>query len=312
MNIASGLNKDFQIVFASVNYAESIDIIKNEGYEVLIIPQNLDAKKEIELIKNYSILNKIKYCIIELVPNNSSYVMELSKFLKTMMVDFEGNIDVYSDILLCWDIDAADKKYTFFNNKTVKLLGSKFVPLNKDILKYKKKNQNKNINTITVTFGGSDPYNLTFKISNILNNLSSRYKINLITGPAFKQAGKLHKLITNKNIKIIESPKNIHEIFSKSDLAISNGGLTAFELCALNVPFIGISKIPWEAKRLKEMQNLDLCRFVYPNDNMQKLIEENLLELSNKKVRDKISINQKKFIDGNGAERISKEIMKRW
>lgn len=315
MNISGYLQKDYQLIFASKEEDNTIDFIKSRGYEAFSLPPDRKEEEEILLIKDFCRRYNIKYCITELVPQNPSYIQELSQFLKIMVVDFFGKITVCSDILLNWDINAGKKDYNFLNQDTIKMLGTKYLPLTKNILRYKKASHNPILKKITASFGGGDSHNLTFALFEILSKLKEGYEINFILGPNFKEADIFKEKIKqadNPYISYIFSPKKIYGLFSKSDLVICGGGLTSFELAALGVPFIGISKTSWEIDRLKEFASRGIGKFIEFNPELEDNLLHSLKELSDIDLRSKMGNKGRIFIDGQGASRIAKVIKSRW
>jgi spore coat polysaccharide biosynthesis protein SpsF len=312
MNIAELLKDKYELIFASKDYAEGVDFIKSKGYEVFSLAVNGTREEEIKQVKALCDKRKINYCIVELFPNDASYVKELSQFLKTLVIDFFGNIEIYSDILVCWDFDAKDLKYDFKNKETLKLLGPDYAPLNNDIMKSARKKNSAKIERVAISFGGSDPNDLSFALLDVISDLARQYDFTFILGPGFKKIGEFANKAEDKNIKFIQSPKNIHQLFAKSDLVISRGGLTSLELCALGVPFIGISKLEWEIIRLKKLASFGICRFIQANDQLKDSLLQALRRLSSLEVRNKMTKKGMKLVDGKGALRIANAIKTRW
>lgn len=311
MKIAEKMNDKYEFIFACRNYSEAIDFIKNKRFEVFALPLDLSIDDEIRRIKSLCKERYIKYCIVELVPNDEKYVKLLSEFLGTMMIDFFGDIKVYSDILLNWDLFTDGLKYKFVGN-TKKLLGPSNVPIDEKVRKLRKISWNKNIKNITVTFGGSDPNGLCFLVLKSVKDIENRYAFKFIIGPAFKDMEKFKKEISKRKIEYAISPSNIYEIFSKSDLVISNGGVTCFELCALGVPFIGISNMEWEIKRLRKLHELKACKHIIINNDLKKNILQNVEHLGTKHSRESMSKKQTHLVDGKGLNRIVNAIKDSW
>jgi len=311
INIAENLT-DYECIFASKDYPEAIDFIKSKQFEVIPLSSNWKKHTEIKFILKECIERNIKYCLIELNPNDPNYIKQLSDKLTTVMVDFDGNIPVHSDILLYWDIFEDKLKYSFKNRDTLKLIGSKYIPLKSGLQKLIKEKNSLLLRKITLSFGGSDPFNLTLNIAKFIVPLHLKYDFTIIAGPGYKYAIALKKCIKKTSIKLLHYPRNIHKIFSESDLVISAGGLTSFELVSLGVPFIGLSKLPWEIKRLNKLQTLGVCERVKVDSNLKKNLLNCINKLSTVEPRKKMSSAGKKLIDCNGAVRIAKSIRTRW
>jgi len=309
MNIARQMEDKYQFVFASKNYEQGIDFVKSQGYDVLVLPIDNGEREDLRIMKEYCDRHGIGFCIVQLVPNNPSFVKKLSKFVKTLMVDFDGGIEVASDILLCWDLDANKKNYKFSRPDTVSLLGPKYAPLKKDVIRYRKEGYGSKIERVAVTTGGSDPHNITFKLLGALERLDKAHRFNFILGPGFERFDEF-KDKASERFGHVRNPENPHEIFSESDLVISTGGLTCFELAALGAPFIGISNVPHEARRLKKLDSLGVCKFVSMGGDLGGKIARALESLSSKETREKMGERGKSLVDGRGAGRVAAEVGK--
>jgi len=312
INISEYLKDNFEFVFASKDYEEGINFIKKKGFKVLCLSVKNGKEEELKQIEDYCKIHKIKHCIIQVAPNDPNYVKEFSKFLKVMMVDFEENIKVYSDILLSWNLSSTDLKYNYINKNTLKLFGSKYAPLRNGIQIYQKKSQNKNLKNIAIVFGGTDVFNLSFILLDIISKIENMYNFTFILGPGFIKINSFKDKAKKIKCNIKISPMNIYEIFSESDLVISGGGLASFELANLGVPFIGISKVPWEIKRLKKMESLGICRFLAIDKNLSENVISLIKELKSLEKRTKMAENGKRIVDGKGSLRIAKAIKSRW
>jgi spore coat polysaccharide biosynthesis predicted glycosyltransferase SpsG len=161
-------------------------------------------------------------------------------------------------------------------------------------------------------FGGTDAFNLSFILLDAISKIENKHNFTFILGPGFAKTDSFKEKAGKVKCKVIISPKNIYEIFSESDLVISGGGLTAFELVGLDVPFIGISKVPWEIKRLKRMDSLGICRFIAVDKNLNGNVISMIEELSSQEKRMKMAESGKRLVDGKGCLRIAEAIKSRW
>ncbi len=116
------------------------------------------------------------------------------------------------------------------NKKNKVFTGLKYFLIRNEILKIKKIDQKKNL---AVTFGGSDPYNLTFKIYKILKKIKWNEKTIFYLGSSFSKDQKIklaneikkykHFYISNFDIKKIANSK----------LIISSFGTFSYEMAYL-------------------------------------------------------------------------------
>lgn len=96
---------------------------------------------------------------------------------------------------------------------------------------------------VLVTFGGTDPLDLSNRIIGIVNQIVDTMptvRFTLVLGPGYKGAVSVSD--SSEHIKVLSSVSNIHEIMANSDIAICSGGTTVYELACMGVPSIVIAQ----------------------------------------------------------------------
>lgn len=98
------------------------------------------------------------------------------------------------------------------------------------------------VKNILISFGGTDPNNITFEM---LSRLSAplqtlNIQLNVICGPGYTAAESLEPFERFPNVNIHHSIASMTEHMQLCDLAISSNGRTVYELCQMNIPTIVI------------------------------------------------------------------------
>ena len=131
------------------------------------------------------------------------------------------------------------------------LLGPQYLILDERFKTAKRKTKKLNdIFNVLITFGGSDPDGLTYKVLKALAKKKHKGIIfNVILGPGFIEYERIHSIISNfpSIIEIFNNPPGLLSFFLDCDLAICAGGRTLYELQTLKVPTIAIASIKHEA-----------------------------------------------------------------
>jgi len=92
-----------------------------------------------------------------------------------------------------------------------------------------------------LTFGGSDPYNLTSKTVEALGPLASRFsRVIVVTGGMFPHHDELNHVIGDCGIEVevFRNVSDMPNIMNRCDVAFTSGGITNWELGALGKPVI--------------------------------------------------------------------------
>ncbi len=231
INVAEYLGtKKEQFIFICNNDPESIKILseKKYPYETADL-ENYYSNWEKTIINKY----KITKWINDRLETNILHSENVKKNnVKLLTIDDLGSGAALADIHFALSPMTYNKKLDGRN--IVK--GIEYFILSKEIENYKRKR--KKIDKILVTLGGSDTYGATIKVVEILKKMGR--KATIITGPAFLHHSELQQ-ITNGEFIIKNKVPSLIKEFYEYDLAVTGGGITAYEANASGLPCIIIA-----------------------------------------------------------------------
>lgn len=302
--------KGKEIVFLINNSYNAIIHLKKLNFKFILLPKNLKISEEPIFLNEFLSSLQIKFIIIDMREFSEILSKKLKKYnFKILILDDAWCKNIYADILVNPTPILQYHKYKKINKNCKLFLGPKFWMIQKNFKKYIKPVSEikfKKKYNVVITMGGSDPYNITQKI---LESLKYVENINLIIlfGPFFEK-NKI-KEIKNiyTNLKFYHNPTNPLIIFKKSDIAISSGGNTLFELAMLGIPTICIPIIKHQIPYSEFFENLGFSINLGKwNTKKSVVLKENLIFiLKNIQIRKNMSKIGRKFSDGNGGFRIS-------
>jgi len=211
-------------------------------------------------------------------------------------------------IIIDWTI-GKDKTFISNKNNSVSyLFGAKYTPLRKEFWSTKPKNHSKILKNVLITFGGSDIYNMTPKIMNLIKTYFPTIKINVIIGKSFSNISEIISE-SNVNTKLIYYPNasKMKESMSTSDIAIGSGGQTLYELASVGIPTIAIILVD---NQIEDTEGWADKRFLfnvgwYNDKSLEKSIINSLEKLKNYELRVSMGNIGQLHIDGRGAKRIA-------
>lgn len=175
-------------------------------------------------------------------------------------------------------------------------------------LKFSKKNKPYGGINLIIHFGGTDEKKFNIKIINILSQLKNLQKVSIILGPALNyESIKINEIIRKNKlkIKIYRYPKKLNDIYNCHNLAITAGGNTMFNFCAINLKNISISTNNMEIKNCKKMKKMNLTNYY---DHYSNFNEKKFIKFFNKVILQKHIVKKKSLF--NGVNEISKIITK--
>ena len=316
LTLAQELKNNFdKIIFLtrkdSGDFTETI--MKNE-FEVIFIPTNNDS----DIIKNIVTTNSENknFLLIDHYDVDSNFESSLKNiFEKIFVIDDLANRKHDCDLLIDQNYyrDLNHRYKKLIQNDTITLLGSKYAIIRPEFRNINKKTIKKNsqIKKILVSFGGSDPTNECKKALDALCSIeNNQFEIVAIVGIYNNKFERLKKLYEkNSNIKIYRHVNDLSQLMLNSDLFIGAGGTTTWERFYMGLPSI-VTIISDDQKEsiefLSDMGhviNLGLAKNVTMKTYIQTLQKLNSDLIYN------MSLNNQKLVDGNGSNRIKRQII---
>ena len=285
----------------------AVKLIKDNGFNIIHITSILDyllnSQKiiyDLAIIDDYNIeerdINKFYNIARKII-----YIDDLAKFKEYNM-----------DLLINTSIEALNIDY---KGKAKKLLGSKYALLRDEFKHIKYKLPKPNVERIMITLGGGDENNITKCILDLFLDNYNDIEYNVVLGNSYKYKDFMIENYKDKNVNFHINTKNMAELMLNSDLVISAGGNTLYELCACGTPTIAViisdnqGKFVQGISRITGMDYINLFEnnLQAEKDNFVSIVERNIEDYSH---RIKISKRMFNLLDGEGSKRIVNEIIK--
>lgn len=302
---------------------EGIDRIKEDNFQVIDIKGNIEsgtynsiglkieAQRIIDILKVYN----IDLLLIDTYNVTQQFFLNLKSNVKILGYIDDLNKFVYPvDILINGSAVAKHMKYEKYSQSELLLLGPKYNLIRKEFSNIHERIVNKKVEAIMVTAGGVDNNNVTCKIINMLlsNKNILQLNINVIVGKHFRGKKNLKKIANiNKNIILYENVKYMSEIMLISDIAISAGGSTLYELCACGTPTLAYIIADNQKFVTKKMDELGYIKLLgdFNTINTKYLNETIDMLCKDYKKRMQLSKIMQGIVDGYGATRAVRRIL---
>ena len=142
-----------------------------------------------------------------------------------------------------------------------------------------------------------------------------KYKFHVIVGILNEDVAIFEKIADNKNIVLYNNVHNMAELMQQIDIAISAAGTVLFECCKMQIPTIFYCMADNQEDVVKGFGEDDLMLYAGDIRFIDQQVPAHITQLieyldKNALVREEMIMRMQNKIDGKGAERIAKEIIK--
>jgi len=270
----------------------------------------LKDKKEL-----FTLINGVDVAIIDSYSYSTLLAEKISQSVKLpIFIDDYNRINYPRGIVINGSIHAKNLNYPN-NPRIYYLLGAEYVMLKKTFWDYCNRNFNKKISTIMITLGINDINNITPKLIEFLNKNLPDLKMKVIIGKYYQHINEIEK-IESKNLDLIYFPdtNEMKNIMLKSDIAITAGGQTSYELISLDVLPIIIAVADNQIESAEYLNKLGIAFYAgwWENRNLLNKILDFIQYLRNSDIRREMIRKSKEFIKPDGSRKIIDVIMNRF
>lgn len=253
-----------------------------------------------------------QWCVVDGYQFSAHYQQQVHNSPASILfIDDYGHCDHYvADVVLNQNIYAYKGLYPDFKTHVRLLLGMKYALIRTEFLKYQnfQRIHAKNAKKILVTFGGSDPGNVTGAIVTMLKNVNiTDIEVRVIAGVNNSNISQLHALIREDGrIRMIQNVQDMPDHMAWADIAICAGGSTVYECAFMGLPAIiyPIAKnqkpVVDEMSRIGSAIDGRTINILHANEGASALA--GLLDSCD--TRRELSEKMRALIDGKGAVRV--------
>ena len=311
---ATSLVSNFLLYGYSVNFILNADksVLNIISFPYEIFDWREEKKLLFEKVKEYSLI------LLDSILIEDNQIKELESLnIPIIFIDDEKQRNILEKgFVVDWTI--LRNETNSFKNRKKKVhyfLGSKYIPLRKEFYKKDVKTNliNKKLSKIMISFGGSDIRNLTPMILDLLNDNFPNIKKDVIIGAGFDNIEEIKKHSTsNTNLITYASAKDMINSMETSDIAISAGGQTLYELAKIGIPTIGILLVENAKADTLGWEKTGFLKFVGRYN--EKSLKENIInEIKNLSIYENRLRSREcalKHMPRNGGKLLVKEIIK--
>lgn len=334
MTIAKELTDLGATVFFILSDEESCDILtslsQKDGvsYEARVLNTIFsNPMEDFKVLENMLVSENPDFFLMDSYYLEKEFFDKLNKIIKkhslstkTGYIDDLYKFDYPVDMIINYDLEIPDGFYSAGKQ----LLGVKYSPLRSQFSKCDYEVR-EHARKAFLSSGGTDPCHVIGKILEEIYSENSPCRKVLahndfgclvIVGDLFDEDYKkrLREFAAeNPSVTLYEGVSDMADIMKQADLAISAGGTTLYELCAIGVPTVVFSMADNQMEFVKAFDKAGAVRYAGDARTDHRLVQKiatwGTASVDNKGFRKRMSDKARNLIDGKGAERIAREIL---
>jgi len=320
-----------------------LEIISGRGFDPYVL--NSDYRCMDDELEQWPSDKKADYIVVDSYYVTDSYLKSLKRILpyserkvRIIYIDDVFKFPYPVDCLINYNVFAKELFYDELYRETVVkpkfVLGPLYTPLRKEYRDIPKRTQTRYIKNVLVSTGGADHLHLSLAIADYIEKRISDndYKFHILIGAMNTDREKISRIAYfSDKIIMHEKVDDMKSLIESCDLVVSAAGSTLYEVCACGVPLITYSVADNQIRGGEAFENLEIGVYIgdvretvdmeassheseqltkVRDDVCQKLFETIKQIENDYKKRVKIGNVMQNLIDGNGADRIVREIAK--
>ena len=293
------------------------DRLKTEGMEVIHLSTKPgsadDALQTAELARKMN----ASWVVVDGYHFGADYqrVIKESR-LRLLVIDDYGHAEhYYADIVLNQNLHAHEGLYTNREPYTQLLLGTRYVLLRREFLKWRgyRRETPEVARKILVTLGGSDPDNVTLKVVQALNQVKmDGLEAVVVAGAGNPHCEELQRAIEGlrPHIRLKSNVADMSELMAWADVAVTSGGTTCWELAFMGVPFVIVILADNQKETAESLGESEMAISLGWHENLSPArIAQVLAQLiRSAMLRTRMTQHSQQLVDGGGPARVLMQV----
>ena len=324
ISLANEIKNSGHEVFFICKMPEGANKARESGFHTVVMDSDLgnsersalgsEAVEESNYVVSIIENANIDVFIVDSYQFDSSYFLAIKPHVKKLAyIDDLNRFEYPVDIVVNGNITADFIDTQAVSLDILLLMGVKYNLVRSEFRDIIKKRTKRKVSDIMITTGASDPYDSAYGIVAALCKYTKFREINLhiVVGGAFQNVDKLDKLqAANNNIILHKNISSMSEIMILSDIAITAGGSTMYELCACGTPSLVIILSDVQIEITNKMCELGYMELLGRYDSISdELLIHSVSNLCDDyERRCSVSEAMQKLVDGLGTLRVVKAI----
>ena len=300
-------NKDIVFVTAEQHFQE---FIQSRGYVCTVLGTAHDHMEE-ELSAFLPLLERARpeLVILDSYFVTPKYMEELKNIVPLLYIDDMNAFDYPADAVVNYNIYGPELPYP--QNKKY-FLGPEYAPLRKEFQGLERRVVREQVKNVLISTGGTDQYHVALRCAEYLREHPPRGNMvfHFVLGAMNPDVVELERIVGELPfVRLHRQVTDMCSLMLQCDIAVSAAGTTLYELCACGLPTVTYILADNQIQGAKAFQRAGLMPCVGDIRISPKLVTNIFLKLQSFaydwEVRQKISDQMRKLVDGKGAKHLA-------
>lgn len=316
LSVAVALQKTGEQVCFIVADEGAASLLSDRGvmYQVLHSAYD-DMESELEALCDMISMQKPDVLLVDSYFTTERYLRRVRELVKVVVMDDVPRFAYPVDGIVNYNIYGADLNYEEVLPEYHGMgfyLGTAYAPLREQFqgCSYRVRPV---VEDVLITTGGSDKYNLAAQILEavLAKKETAGFCYHVVSGAFNPHLPYLQELAEkHTNIKLYQNVKDMASLMQQADIAITAGGSTMYELCAVGVPILCFSFVDNQELIVQTFAKKGLVayggNYLKEKEAFAGNVTKALAKLAaSLEARQDYGSRERQLVDGRGAERIA-------
>lgn len=296
----------FTSIFAVAD-RDSALFFEERGIQCMMLSSDFQCYSVEQAEKLLSVLQKedVDQIFVDSYYLTNAYIKKIQLHYKVACFWCKAEV-IDADLLINYNINYDREFYRdYYRFHPCKLLlGTKYIPLREEFMVSRQTERESQADKILILSGGSAPKKLIQKFIQVANALP-QFKFTLINGT---YCDTIRQENLPKNLHMIGQTSKVSERMVESDIVVSAGGTTMYELCALGIPSVIYSMADNQIEESEYLGHLHCVKYIGDVRKNETFVQDLCNILKDLQCNDDMVAymieNMRMVVDGRGCKRI--------
>lgn len=285
-----------------------LELLESRGYEAIVLDTDWNRmEEELPVLLPLLRQRRVRKLLVDSYQVTEAYLRKLEEVTRVIYLDDLDAFPYPVSSLICYANYYPKLSYGSRGKEEGFYLGTDYMPLRQVYQNRQPKQVRSRLERILLLSGGSDNYRILRQLTEIFRE-KKEFQVDVVCGAFYSDFEGLKESFKDcPHLCFHQNVGNLEEFMEEADLAVSAGGTTLYELCAVGTPAVSYSFADNQLNNVEQFAREGLIPYAgdVRRDPVYERIAALLSEWDSPEKRQAASTRMQTYVDGRGAERIA-------